>query len=131
MPLWAKTSLINILHLFVFSTIPLDLIPERKPKKKLESSIDEIPCSEACNNDCDCEEEPESGAVSKVSSTNVSPPRVRVEGCTPPSEEEHPLNMKLSGEACPEECEYIHYYFGNYIKRKILIGIKELNNFSN
>ena len=92
---------------FIFSTIPLDLIPERKPKKKIESSIDEIHCSEACNNDCDCEEEPET-PKSKVSSTNVSPPSVRVEGCTPPSDDEHLLATELLGKAYPEECEYIH-----------------------
>ena len=87
-----------------FSTIPLDLIPERKPKKKIESSIDEIPCSDN-HNDCDCEEENESEVTSKVSSARGSPPSVHVQDCTPPSDEEYLLNKELLGVPCSEECE--------------------------
>ena len=89
-----------------FSTIPLDLIPERKPKPKMESSIDEINCSDASNTDWDCEEETESGVASKISSRTVSPPSVLVQDCTPPSDEEHFLSKELTEKSCSEECEY-------------------------
>ena len=91
---------------FVFSTIPLDLIPERKPKPKMESSIDEINCSDTCNTDWDCEEEIESGVASKISSRAVSPPSVLVQDCTPPSDEEHFLSKEVAEKSCSEECEY-------------------------
>ena len=72
----------------------------------MESSIDELPCSDNCNTDCDCEEETESGVASKISSRTVSPPSVLVQDCTPPSEDEHLINHELSGKSCSEECEY-------------------------
>ena len=84
----------------------MDLIPERKPKPKIESSIDEINCSDTCNTDWDCEEEIESGVASKISSRAVSPPSVLVQDCTPPSDEEHFLSKEVAEKSCSEECEY-------------------------
>ena len=91
--------------MFDFSTIPMDLIPERKTKRnsKYAESIDEIPCHE---DTCAYEDEPESGNVSKAASMMIPPPSVLIQGCTPPSEEELYLNTDLFPESHSSECKH-------------------------
>ena len=95
------------LSLSCFSTIPLDLIPERKPKVIIESpSIDEHTYSETCNDDqYDDEEDNELKRLSRSSLMIIPNPSVLIQGCTPPSDEELPPNSDLTTEILSDECE--------------------------